>query len=144
MSVKRLPVLAAVVLLLGGCAIPLYPKCGGWLQGKERCLDRKSLAFIVPGETTKDDVIGKIGFPTRVLRNGTLYGYDWETPSWLVILAGPTTAAGGMLEKNHVLLVEFDENSRVVRYAERTGYFFPESKLPEKRSPAPAEDPAER
>jgi len=144
LSARRFLLYAAGLFLLAGCAVPLYPKCGGWLQGEDRCIDGKSLSFIVPGETTKDDVIGRIGFPTRVLRHGAVYGYDWEMPSWLLILAGPTTAAAGMLEKNHVLLVEFDGKGRVIRYAERTGYFFPVPEFPQKGSAAPADDPAEQ
>ncbi|MBP2673171.1 MAG: hypothetical protein H6Q84_11 [Deltaproteobacteria bacterium] len=143
MSDNRAIALSLLLLLLPGCAIPLYPKCGGWLQGEKKCIDEKTLSFIVPGVTTKDDVIGKIGFPSRMLRGGAVYGYDWETASWLVILAGYTTAAAGVLEKNHVLLIAFDGNGRVVRTAERTGYFFPEGEFP-KVAPAVPDDPAER
>jgi hypothetical protein len=143
LSGNRALTLSVLLLLLPGCAIPLYPKCGGWLQGEKKCIDEKTLSIFVPGVTTKDDVIGKIGFPSRLLRDGAVYGYDWETASWLLILAGYTTAVAGVLEKNHVLLIAFDGNGRVVRYVERTGYFFPEGDFP-KLEPVPPDNAAER
>ena len=143
MSGRRLVLLAAGLLLLPGCAVPLFPECGGWLQGERRCIDGKSLSFLVPGGTTKDDVIGKLGFPTRVLRNGTVYGYDWGMASWLFILAGAGGGAAGVAEKNHVLLIEFDADGRVVRHAVREGYFFPEGEFP-KSAPSAADGSTER
>jgi hypothetical protein len=115
--------LSAIVFLLPGCAFPVTQKCDGWLQQEgRRCIDPKTLSFIVPGETTKDDMIRRIGLPTRVFRGGAVYGYDWEMASWFAIAPLSHSVVSN---KHHLLRVEFDVRGRVVRYEEKEGYYLP-------------------
>ena len=119
-----LVVLSALFLASSGCAIPLSQKCEGWFSGGSgpRCIDEKRVFFIVPGMTTKDDVIGKLGFPSRVLRNGSVYGYDLEMGSWLVFVGAGYSGEVFGITKDHLLLVEFDAENRVARFARKEGY----------------------
>lgn len=122
MSGRRFLLCCAFLLLLPGCAIPVVQKCDGWLQQGGRCIDPETLSFIVPGETTKDDVIRRIGLPTRVLRGATVYGYDWDMASWFVTAPASSSVVSN---KHHLLWVVFDERGRVVKHEEREGYYTP-------------------
>ena len=122
MSGRRFLVFSAFLFLLPGCAFPVLQKCDGWLQQGGRCIEPETLSFIVPGETSKDDVIRRIGLPNRVLRGAAVYGYDWEMASWFVIAPYSNSVVSN---KHHILWVEFDERGRVVRHEEREGYYLP-------------------
>lgn len=115
--------LPALFVVLAGCAVPLTQKCKGWFSGGmgTECIDEKRVSFIVPGMTTKDDVIRNLGFPSRVLRNGSVYAYDREMGSWLMFIAAGGGAAGFVVSKDHLLLVEFDPEDRVIRSVRKEG-----------------------
>ena len=133
MSRRRFPVFSAFLCLLQACAIPVVQKCDGWLQQGGRCIDPETLSFIVPGETTKDDVIRRIGLPTRVLRGAAVYGYDWKMASWFAITPLSNSVVS---DKHHLLWVEFDERGRVVRYEGREGYYLPWLEIPPESPPS--------
>lgn len=77
-----------------------------------------ALGSVVPG----GDVIGSLGFPSRVLRNGSMYAYDRKMGSWLVFIAAGGSGAGFVIPMDHLLLIEFDGENRVLRSARREGY----------------------
>ena len=133
MSGRRFLVFSAFLFLLQACAIPVTQKCNGWLQQGGRCIDPETLSFIVPGETTKDDLIRRIGVPTRVLRGGAVYGYDWEMASWFAIAPLSNSLVSN---KHHLLWVEFDERGRVVRHEEKEGHYLPWLEIPPESPPS--------
>jgi hypothetical protein len=125
-------VLSVLMLSFAGCAVPFSQKCDGWFSGGDgpRCIDEKRVSFIVPGKTTKDDVIGNLGFPSRVLRNGAVYAYDLDMLSWLVFFGAGYSGGAFGVSKDHLLLVEFDAENRVVRLARKEGYAALEPEFP--------------
>ena len=133
MSGRRFLVFSAFLCLLQACAFPVAQKCDGWLQQGGRCIEADTLSFIVSGETTKDDVIRRIGLPTRVLRGATVYGYDWEMASWFAISPASSSLVSN---KHHLLWIEFDERGRVVRHEKREGYYLPSLETYPESSPS--------
>lgn len=114
------PVLLAAILpiaWLPGClAVPLSePKV---LAGAE--VMPEQLEFLVPGVTTRVEVIERLGQPDIEWEDARVFSFDWDMRWGVMIWAvgGYTVGYVGITEipVHHLLLIEFDEDWRVCRF----------------------------
>jgi hypothetical protein len=113
-----LPLLA---VLLAGCVgvMPVpqsrnQPACG-------KVITPELVKFVVPGQTTRGEVIARLGDHFRDSPGLPVLAYSWEKPAvgwtWWIFLVGPgaVVAGGGHTEGNHwrAFFVKFDANGRV-------------------------------
>lgn len=110
--------LGVLGLGLAGCVVlPLPQGNGPVTEGREVAAERS--ATIEIGRTGRAEAIERLGEPSAAWNERRILVYAWDRVHWklLVILAGPTTAAGGIfdLPTHYLLLVQFDANDRVSR-----------------------------
>lgn len=84
-------------------------------------VDEAQLAFLVPGVTTKAEVLERLGKPALIWENARLFAYPWEMRQGILFWAAGAyyTGAFGMtdLPKHYLLVVRFDEEERVQRFS---------------------------
>ena len=111
-----------VAVLLTGCVgvmpVPPSPRnqpaCG-------KVITPEQVKFIVPGQTTRAEVMARLGDHFRDSPRLPVLAYSWEKPAvgwtWWIVVAGPggAGAAGGHAEGNHwqAFFVKFDASGRV-------------------------------
>lgn len=119
-------ILPMVAVLLTGCVgvMPVPPSRNEPACGK--VITRDEVAFIVPGQTTRAEVVAKLGVNYRDAQPVKALAYSWETPAtgwaWGILIVLPT---GGIVGGNHhenshwrAFFMEFDSGDRV----RRTGF----------------------
>lgn len=120
---KTVPAIIAPLLavLLAGCVgvLPVPPSHQEPTHGK--IITRKSVRFIVSGQSTRDEVIARLGDQFRDSPRLPVLAYAWEKPAyglmWWMVLAGPggAGAGGGHSEGSdwRAFFVKFDVQGRV-------------------------------
>jgi hypothetical protein len=99
------------VLLLTGCVclVPLPPTNN---QVYGRVIESSQTRFIVAGQTTRDEVVARLGGEFRDSPRMAALAYSWETPAadiaWWI--AAVETGGGGHFERSHwrAFFVKFD------------------------------------
>jgi hypothetical protein len=109
--------ISLLVLLTGCVGIVLPVPSDGNTYGK--VITREQVSFIVPGKTTREEVIARLGDQFRASPRLPALAYSWEKPAigWTWGIAGlEGGAAGAYVEGSHwrALFVRFDERERVV------------------------------
>ena len=108
-------------MLLTGCVGIVFPvPSDGRTYGK--VITREQAGFIVPGKTTREEVIARLGDQFRASPRLPALAYSWEKPAtgwaWgIVVLSGEASVGGGgHLERSHwqALFIGFDDSGRVV------------------------------
>ena len=115
-----------VAVLLTGCVgvMPVPPSRNQPACGK--VITPEQVKFIVPGQTTRAEVVAKLGVNYRDAQPVKALAYSWETPAtgwaWGILIVLPT---GGIVGGNHhenshwrAFFIEFDSGDRV----RRTGF----------------------
>lgn len=110
-----------LTVLLTGCVgvLPVPPARREPAHGK--VITRADVKFIVPGQTTRDEVIARLGDQFRDSPRLPVLAYAWEKPAcglmWWIVLAGPggAGAGGGHSEGSdwQAFFVKFDANEQV-------------------------------
>ena len=125
---KSAPVIARSLLmawliagLLTGCVavVPVPPSHHQPTYGK--VITREMVCFIVPGRTTRGEVVAHLGDHYRDSPRLPVLAYAWEKPAcglmWWIVLAGPggAGAGGGHSEASdwRAFFVKFDAQGRV-------------------------------
>ena len=114
----RLAGLAVLLLgLLTGCVgIVLPVPSDGNTYGK--VITREQVSFIVPGKTTKAEVIARLGDQYRTSPRQPALAYSWEKPAtgWAWGFCVMEGGAGGHVERSHwqAFFVRFDDRERAV------------------------------
>jgi hypothetical protein len=107
------PFLLAALLLSSGCLFVPIPKATP-LEGTE--VKQADLAFLLPGQTTKAEVIGKIGKPTIWWRDENILVYRWIKLHGVLlwVIGGGYSAAAGAVDvtQEYAFLIKFDSNDR--------------------------------
>jgi hypothetical protein len=105
-------------LLLTGCvAVVPLPSADHRVYG--RVVDRRQTKFIIAGQTTRAEVVARLGEQFRDSPRVAALAYAWEQPAadiiWWVVFFN--AAGGGYVERSHwrAFFVEFDPASRVSR-----------------------------
>lgn len=109
--------MASLFELAGCIAIPV-PTEDAVLSG--RPVTEEQLAFIKAGETTKKELVDRLGQPQIIWEPAQVYVYEWDVRAGVLIWAvggGYSGAAGvtDLLERN-VFLIEFDDSDYVRRF----------------------------
>ena len=110
------------VLLLTGCIgmIPLPPTDK---QVHGQVIEGSQTQFIVAGQTTRDEVVARMGGQFRDSPRMAAMAYSWEKPAadvgWIFILPAGEAAVGGggHFERSHwrAFFVAFDAGGKVCR-----------------------------
>jgi hypothetical protein len=116
------------ILILACCSLLLHPGCvaipipQGYrnLEREGKRIGEARLSFVVPGETTKAEFIERIGEPYLVLDEYGVMAYYWKMIAAYVpwVIGVPGGGAAGILEvdRQHVLLVSYDDRGIIDRY----------------------------
>jgi hypothetical protein len=109
-----------LVVFLTGCAgvIPLPPPRHQPVYGK--VISPAEVKFIVPGQTTRTEVIAGLGDQFRDLPRQPVLAYSWEKPAirwvwWIFIVGNDAAGGGGGCYENswHAFFVRFDAHDQV-------------------------------
>ena len=110
-----------LTVLLTGCVglLPVPPSRREPAHGK--VITRADVKFIVPGRTTRDEVIARLGDQFRDSPRLPVLAYAWEKPAvgvmwgFMVAAQGGAGAGGGHAEASHwrAFFVLFDPQGRV-------------------------------
>lgn len=106
------------MLSLSSCVVPVPTKEDKVLAGKP--VTDEQLAFLAPKITTQEEVIERLGSPNVIWEDARVFAYNWEMRQGILFWAvgGYATGAAGMkdIPKNYLLLIQFDEQNRVMRF----------------------------
>ncbi|MDP3420531.1 MAG: hypothetical protein Q8R61_08150 [Thiobacillus sp.] len=110
--------LAAITLYLYGCVIPIPTPENKVLAGTP--VTEEQLAFIQLGETTKENVLARLGEPQIVWEDAHIFVYEWEVRHGVLLWAvgaGYSGAFGAIdLRERYVLIIQFDDTDRLQRF----------------------------
>lgn len=108
--------LAAVPL--GGCIMIPYPHPPSRIEGSRRSPSEAEIGAIVPGQTTRADLLLTLGEPDHVSPDERLMVWRWSTSEWSIFFAAGAGYSGTMgtsdvpIRNHHA--VSLDERGVVV------------------------------
>ena len=114
--------LLSMVLLQVSCImVPIPTKENKVLAGTPVTKEQQS--FIVPMQTTREEVVARLGNPDIIWEDARVFVYNWDMRQGMLLWAigGYGAGAAGLsdIEKHYLLLIQFDEQGKVQRF-ERT------------------------
>ena len=101
-----------LVALLSACVNPLTP-------AEIKDLETRSIAFLEPGKTSREEVITEFGAPTSVFENERIFTYRMVLTDRSGLTTSVGYSAGGPHPRSasgYHLVVVFDSNGIVARY----------------------------
>lgn len=123
---RCLLLLAYIVLaLFAGCIVIPTPE-HALLEGRGE-IDESDIAFLSKSKTTREDVVLRFGEPDLVLHDQHTLVYHWKVSHGYWLIGGYVGAAGGVIPKDYLFMLEFDEEGRLKRF-ERSGSFWRSTK----------------
>ncbi len=127
--------LGCITLLAASClVIPIPTNRVGDFSRKD--IRPEAMDPLVAGQTTREQVLLRLGEPDEWSPDGSQYRYHWEKVKWDIfwIVAGGYSAVGGdiPINKNHDLLISFDRSGVITSRTFTSAY--QESEL---QKPAP-------
>jgi hypothetical protein len=108
---------------MGGCImIPVPTSENKVLAGNP--ITEEQMTFLIPHVTTQQEVVEQLGQPVVVWEDARLFVYNWKMRQGILFWAvggasqGAMTGGGGMkdIPKHYLLLIKFDEKSRIQRF----------------------------
>ena len=111
---KRTMYLVALAAI-AGCVI--VPTPGMLYEGSRRAVIAEDvIVSLKPSDTTREDVLLRLGDPTERVEGNRFFIYQWTTGDITVVVLLPGGAAGGIDKtKNHLLSLEFSPSNRLIR-----------------------------
>lgn len=102
----------AFLLLLVGC---LVLPTNYYQAGSRHNIKPETADFLVPGITTKEEVLLKLGEPDYASEDGQRFGYAWTKVKaiWIIVSSAPGGIGGGEFPYSDVLMTSFDCSNRV-------------------------------
>jgi outer membrane protein assembly factor BamE (lipoprotein component of BamABCDE complex) len=98
-----------------GCMIPV----SYYTPGSRRNVQEKTALTIIPGQTTREEVLAALGAPDQVSPNGSQMVYSWEK---VKAIGGFGYGYGEAIQRSN-LVITFDERNVVVqREIEKKGF----------------------
>ncbi len=97
--------------------VPVPTKQDRALAGKP--VTEAQLSFLTPKITTMEEVVERLGNPNIIWEDARVFVYHWDMRQGILFwaVAGQTAGAGMEdIPKHYLLLIRFDEQSRVVRF----------------------------
>jgi hypothetical protein len=118
-SAGRTVLAVSLLVVLTGCVAVVPVPSSDKIHGK--IITSKEVKFIVPGQTTRAEVMARLGDQFRDSPRLPVLAYAWEKPAvgimWGFLLAGPDFEfhRGGYSERSdwRAFFVEFDSGGRV-------------------------------
>jgi hypothetical protein len=115
----HIPLMLSAMIALNSCVLLPIPTAERKVLAGQPVTE-KQLDFLAPNVTTKKEVIDRIGRPNVIWEEANLFAYNWEMRSGILIwaFAGQMVSAAGMqdISKRYALLIQFDEQDRVLRF----------------------------
>lgn len=96
----------SICLVLAGC---VYIPTNFYYRDSRRNVHSDTLDAIIPGQTSKEDILFTLGEPDSVSDNGRTYFYRWEKVKGIFIVAGAGGAGGASLHHYSELVIRFDD-----------------------------------
>jgi len=119
------PLLLAAVLASSGCLVlPIPTPEDKVLAGTP--VSQEQLAFVSTGiergVTTRADVVAHLGAPSLIWEDARVFVYQWDMRQGMLFVVIGYGGGVGDIPRHHWVLVQFDEQDRVVRseYVTRT------------------------
>ena len=116
-STWRAGLAALLLLLLTGCVAVFPVPSSEKTYGK--IITPQAVKFIVPGQTTRDEVVARLGDQFRDSLRQPVLAYSWEKPAADLVWFAVSTenGGGGHLERSYwrAFFVAFDSGGRVRR-----------------------------
>jgi hypothetical protein len=114
-----IPLLLCTLISQTGCILlPLPSQERKVLAGTP--VTEKQLAFLAPNVTTKSEVIARLSSPDVIWEEARLFAYNWVvqqgTLVWAVFGVYSSAAGTADIPKRHMLLIQFDDQDRVLRF----------------------------
>jgi hypothetical protein len=97
-------------LSLGGCAIIPIPEDHYWNQTRQN-ISPETVAFITPGQTTKEDVILRLGEPEEISDDGSRLAYFWFKTKGSIIFYLVAGAVVANIDYQYIFSITFDEKN---------------------------------
>ena len=108
-----------VPAVFAGCIVIPTPE-HTLLEGRGE-IGESDIAFLEKSKTTREDVVLRYGEPDLVLHDQHTLVYHWKIAHGYCFIAGYNySAAGGVIPKDYLFMLEFDEEGRLKRF-ERSG-----------------------
>lgn len=107
-GIKRLFAIAAALLLVTGCVILPLPEHGGWGES----ISPDAIDKLVPGTTSRAEVLLALGQSSMELLDDHAYVYRWERNVGIFAMYGGDT---GGIPVPRQLCLEFDNNGILSR-----------------------------
>ena len=108
--------LGAMAILVSGCIVPIPTPNGPITGGIE--VRQADLAFLQPGNTTKEEVLQHLGQPTIIWRDENTLIYRWVQTMGLLfwgVTSGYSGAFGAMeIKADYAYLVRFDATDHFI------------------------------
>lgn len=112
--------LSLFMLLQGGCIVVPVPIPETDLLVGRRSISKEELEQLVPGETSRLDVIMEYGEPDYASDDESVLAYRWEVGRAVVLWAvgGGYSAAGGaeIVTKTYLVKMKFDQDGRLEKW----------------------------
>lgn len=138
-----LPILTSSLFFCQGCLVPMRAPTRSIGPGGVEVKGKIDLGFIQAGKTNRDEVIQKLSWMNRDIKDQRFFLGRWSSSSWGtdLIVAMPALSGVGYDKwdrhwGSHNILVEFDDKDVVKRYR-----VFPDSELVRELSARVAENP---
>jgi outer membrane protein assembly factor BamE (lipoprotein component of BamABCDE complex) len=115
-SHSSLLLLLFAAITLYGCVLPIpsHKVLAGTPVTEEQ------LAFIQLGETTKENVLARLGEPQIIWEDAHIFVYEWEVRHGILLWAVGAGYSGGFgatdLRTRYVLIIQFDGTGRLQRF----------------------------
>jgi len=110
---KRTMYLVALAAI-AGCVI--VPTPGTVYEGSRRAVIAEDvIVSLKPSDTTREDVLLRLGDPTERVEGDRFFIYQWTTGDITVVIFLPGAVAGGPIPTNHLLSLEFSPSNRLIR-----------------------------
>ena len=74
------------------------------------------IASIKIGNTTREELVLKIGAPDRLYAGERFFVYEWTASEGVVAVGYGYSGGAAEVVRNHYLALEFDQRNKVVRY----------------------------
>jgi outer membrane protein assembly factor BamE (lipoprotein component of BamABCDE complex) len=100
-----------------GCMIPL----NSHVSDSRKNVQGGSLPTIIPGQTTREEILLTLGEPDAVYYNQTEFSYSSEKVLLIWFIAAGGGGAAGKVKKKNKLIITFDEKGRALK-SEFTDY----------------------
>jgi hypothetical protein len=108
--------------LCSGCIIIPTAEHGRDFPTRVR-IEKKTLDLIVPGKTTRKEVLIQLGEPDVVMKKEQIFAYYWTLTAGYFIVGAGYGGGAAPIGRTHIVLVEFDDRGIVKRCETKGGNF---------------------